>query len=77
LLGQCYLEQNEIEKAKSELITASAADPSTAQPHFFLAQIYRKLNDQVASAGEAAKFEELSRAEKEKTQLRSGMGSEK
>jgi Tfp pilus assembly protein PilF len=77
LLGQCYQEQNEIEKAKSELMSAVAADPSSARPHFFLAQLYRKLDDRVASASEAAKFEELSRAEKEKAQLGNTLGSDK
>lgn len=75
LLGKCYQEQNQLDKAKAELLAAIQAEPSAAQPHYLLAQVYRKLNDQAASTSELARFQELSKAESEKSS--SGMGSEK
>jgi Tfp pilus assembly protein PilF len=76
LLGKCYQRQNNLPKAKEELLTAIQGDPTAAQPHYLLAQVYRKLNDQTGSASELAKFQLLSKSDAEKAPLPGGMGSE-
>ena len=66
LLGKSYRGQNQPEKAKEEFLAAIRFDPTAAQPHYLLAQIYRELHDQQSSASEFAEFERLSKLEKEK-----------
>jgi tetratricopeptide (TPR) repeat protein len=66
LLGKCYQGQNDLEKAKVEFLAAIDADPTAAQPHYLLAQVYRELHDAQASAAELAQFERLSKLEKAK-----------
>ena len=77
LLGRCFQGQGEFQKAKTEFVAAIQADPTAAQPHYLLAQVYRRLNDATASASEIAKYEQLSKAEANKTQIRNEIGSEK
>jgi tetratricopeptide (TPR) repeat protein len=77
LLGRCFQGQNDLDKAKSEYIAAIQANPAAAQPHYLLAQVYRRLNDSTASASEIAKYEELSKAEVNKTPSRNEIGSDK
>jgi tetratricopeptide (TPR) repeat protein len=67
LLGQCYQSQQELQKAKAEFQAAISADPTAAQPHYFLARVYRELHDAQGSADELARYEQLSKLEKEKT----------
>ena len=67
LLGQCYQSQKELQKAKTEFQAAIAADPAAAQPHYLLARVYRELHDAQGSADELARYEQLSKLEKEKT----------
>jgi Tfp pilus assembly protein PilF len=67
LLGKCYQVQKAPEKAKTEFLAAIHADPTAAQPHYLLAQVYRELHDQPSSAAELAQFDRLSKLEKEKT----------
>ena len=67
LLGQCYQSQQELQKAKAEFQAAVTADPSAAQPHYLLARVYRELHDAQGSADELARYEQLSKLEKEKT----------
>ena len=61
LLGKCFQGQEDFERAKAEFLKAIAADPAAAQPHYLLAQVYRKLNQPEASTGELARFQELSK----------------
>jgi tetratricopeptide (TPR) repeat protein len=67
LLGQCYQSQQELQKAKAEFQAAIIADPSAAQPHYLLAKVYRELHDTQGSADELARYEQLSKSEKEQT----------
>jgi len=67
LLGQCYQSQQELQKAKAEFQAAITADPTAAQPHYLLARVYRELHDAQGSADELARYEQLSKSEKEKT----------
>ncbi len=67
LLGKCYRGENNPEKAKFEFLAAIQADPTAAQPHYLLAQVYRELRDQQASLKEFAEFERLSKLEKDKS----------
>lgn len=76
LLGKCYQRQNDLAKAKDELLEAIEGDPTAAQPHYLLAQVYRGLNNQAESASELAKFQKLSKSDMEKTPTPGGMGSE-
>ncbi len=71
LLGRCHEAGKDLEKAKTEFIAATNADPSDAQSHYLLSQLYRKLGDAQASARELAMFEKLSKAEREKKAERS------
>jgi tetratricopeptide (TPR) repeat protein len=71
LLGKCYRGENNPEKAKFEFLAAIQADPTAAQPHYLLAQVYRELRDPQASSKEFAEFERLSKLEKDKS-LRHG-----
>jgi Tfp pilus assembly protein PilF len=66
LLGKCYRGENEPEKAKTEFLAAIQADPTAAQPHYLLAQVYRELRNPQASSKEFAEFERLSQLEKDK-----------
>jgi tetratricopeptide (TPR) repeat protein len=66
LLGKCYRGENEPEKAKTEFLAAIQADPTAAQPHYLLAQVYRELRNSQASSKEFAEFERLSQLEKDK-----------
>jgi len=66
LLGKCYRGENEPEKAKIEFLAAIQADPTAAQPHYLLAQVYRELRNPQASSREFAEFERLSQVEKDK-----------
>jgi tetratricopeptide (TPR) repeat protein len=66
LLGKCYRGENNPEKAKFEFLAAIQADPTAAQPHYLLAQVYRELRDPQASSKEFAEFERLSKLEKDK-----------
>ncbi len=75
LLGKCYQAENELQKAKAEFQLAIQSDPSASQPHYLLAQVYRRLNDSTGSTAELAKFEELSKTEK--ATPTTGMGSTK
>ncbi|HET7106453.1 MAG TPA: tetratricopeptide repeat protein [Candidatus Acidoferrum sp.] len=70
LLGQCYQSQKELQKAKTEFQAAIAADPAAPQPHYLLARVYRELHEAQASANELAKYDQLSKLEKEKTSPR-------
>jgi len=70
LLGQCYQSQKELQKAKSEFQAAITADPAAAQPHYLLARVYRELHEAQASADELARYDQLSKLEKEKTSPR-------
>jgi tetratricopeptide (TPR) repeat protein len=67
LLGKCYRGENNPEKAKFEFLAAIQADPTAAQPHYLLAQLYRELRDPQASSKEFAEFERLSKLEKDKS----------
>jgi tetratricopeptide (TPR) repeat protein len=67
LLGQCYQSQQELQKAKAEFQAAIAVDPTAAQPHYLLARVFRELHDAQGSADELARYEQLSKLEKEKT----------
>jgi tetratricopeptide (TPR) repeat protein len=67
LLGKCYRGENNPEKAKFEFLAAIQADPTAAQPHYLLAQVYRELRDPQASSKEFAEFERLSKLEKDKS----------
>lgn len=67
LLGKCYRGQHQLEKAKSEFLTAIAADSNAAEAHYLLAQVYQDLKDPEASTKEFAEFERLSRLDKEKS----------
>jgi predicted Zn-dependent protease len=67
LLGECYQDRKDLEKAKTEFQAAITADPAAAQPHYLLANVYRDLHDTRASAVELAQFERLSKLEKEKS----------
>lgn len=68
LLGKCYRGQHQLEKAKSEFLTAVAADANVAEVHYLLAQVYQDLKDPEASTKEFAEFERLSRLDKERSQ---------
>jgi len=48
-----------LKKAKTEFLAAIQADPSAAQPHYLLAQLYRELRNPEASAKEFEEFEKL------------------
>jgi Tfp pilus assembly protein PilF len=61
LLGKSYEGQADFEKARTELLAAIECDPTAAQPHYVLAQIYRKLHQPEASANELAQFQALSK----------------
>jgi tetratricopeptide (TPR) repeat protein len=61
LLGKSYQGQADFEKAKTELLAAIDCDPTAAQPHYLLAQIYRRLHQPEASANELAQFQALSK----------------
>lgn len=76
LLGQCYQGQGELEKARTEFLTAITADPAAAQPHFLLSKVYRDLHDTRASSDELAQFERLSKLEKEKSAQRTPQNRE-
>lgn len=67
LLGKCYRGQHQLEKARSEFLTAIAADANAAEVHYLLAQVYQDLKDPEASTKEFAEFERLSRLDKERS----------
>jgi tetratricopeptide (TPR) repeat protein len=66
LLGECYRGQNDPENAKVELLAAIDADPTAAQPHYLLAQVYSQLHNSEASARELAQFDRLSKLGQER-----------
>ncbi len=68
LLGTCYQAQHALEPAKSEFLAAIKADPTAAAPHYLLAQVYRELHNQEASARELTEFENLSKSDADKAQ---------
>lgn len=68
LLGRCYQQRHDPEKAKDELLAAIKGDPTAAAPHYLLAQVYRELHDSDASARELNLFDLLSKAAADKTQ---------
>ena len=59
-----------MEKAKSELLLAIAADPNDQETHYLLAKDYRELGDTQSSTRELKEVQRLSAAEKEKTYQR-------
>lgn len=61
LLGKCYQGQGDLEKARAEFLAATQYDPTAAQPHYLLSQVYRKLNQPESSANELAQFQALSK----------------
>jgi len=71
LLGKCHLALKDLEKAKTELLAAVAADPADAETRHALSQLYRQLGDSEASAREMKEFQKLSMAQKEKMYQRS------
>jgi len=66
LLGKCYLALKDLEKAKTELLSAASGDPNDAEPHYLLARIYREQGETESSTRELKEFQRLSLAEKEK-----------
>jgi tetratricopeptide (TPR) repeat protein len=61
LLGKCYLELKDFEKAKAELLLTVKANPEDSEAHYLLARVYRKLGDEQARARELELFQKLSK----------------
>lgn len=72
LLGTCYQARHDPENAKRELLTAIKDDPAAAVPHYVLAQVYRELHDENASARELSQFDSLSKSAAAKAQAAGG-----
>ena len=77
LLGRCYQQRHDPEKAKGELLAAIKGDPTAASPHYLLAQVYRELHDAEASARELNEFDHLSKSAADKTQDARGTAEQK
>ena len=52
LLGQIYLDRNELFKAEEQYAAIVKIDPRSADAHFFLGEVYAKMNDPVKARGE-------------------------
>ncbi len=62
-LGQAYLQLNECEKAKKELLSAVAIDPRSAAAHFALAQALARLKDEPNAGKHREEYAKLKAAE--------------
>jgi tetratricopeptide (TPR) repeat protein len=60
LLGKCYRDQREFEKAKLEFRAAINTNPAVPEAHYLMAQVYQDLKDTQGSEREFAEFQRLS-----------------
>ncbi len=67
MLGKCYFELKNYDKAKSELLATVQANPQDSGAHYLLARVYRQLGDLQASAQELDTFQRLMKSEKDST----------
>ena len=63
LLGKCYLELKNFEKAKAELLLTVEANPEDSEAHYLLARVYRKLGDEQGRARELELFRTLKKTD--------------
>ncbi len=52
LLGEIYLDRNELFKAEEQYVAIVKIDPQSADAHFFLGEVYAKMNDPVKARAE-------------------------
>jgi len=52
LLGEIYLDRNELFKAEEQYAEIVKVDPQSADAHFFLGEVYAKMNDPVKARAE-------------------------
>ena len=52
LLGEIYLDRNELFKAEEQYSALTQLDPQSADAHFFLGEVYAKMNDPVKARSE-------------------------
>jgi tetratricopeptide (TPR) repeat protein len=52
LLGEIYLDRNEVFKAEEQYSSLVRLDPQSADAHFFLGEVYAKMNDRVKARAE-------------------------
>ena len=52
LLGEIYLDRNELFKAEEQYSALIALDPRSADAHFYLGEVYSKMNDPVKARAE-------------------------
>ncbi|MGA2764326.1 MAG: tetratricopeptide repeat protein [Spirochaetia bacterium] len=52
LLGEIYLDRNELFKAEEQYAAIVKIDPQSADAHFFLGEVYSKMNDPVKARAE-------------------------
>jgi tetratricopeptide (TPR) repeat protein len=52
LLGEIYLDRNELFKAEEQYSTLTRLDPQSADAHFYLGEVYSKMNDRVKARAE-------------------------
>ena len=52
LLGEIYLDRNELFKAEEQYAEIVKIDPQSADAHFFLGEVYAKMNDPVKARAE-------------------------
>jgi tetratricopeptide (TPR) repeat protein len=52
LLGEIYLDRNELFKAEEQYTAIVKIDPQSADAHFFLGEVYSKMNDPVRARSE-------------------------
>lgn len=52
LLGEIYLDRNELFKAEEQYASIVKIDPQSADAHFFLGEVYAKMNDPVKARAE-------------------------
>jgi tetratricopeptide (TPR) repeat protein len=64
LLGRCYIGLGELQQAKSEFLLAARLDPAGPRSHYFLADVYQKLNQPADRQRELDEFNKLSAAQK-------------
>ena len=63
-LGRCYIGLGELQLAKAELLVAASLDPTGPRSHYFLAQVYQKLDQPADCQRELTLFNKLSGAQK-------------
>lgn len=52
LLGEIYLDRNELFKAEEQYSALITLDPQSADAHFYLGEVYSKMNDRVKARAE-------------------------